>query len=392
MPLYDWSSYSSEDFQKLENLMKIVGTLFSFNLVSDNHDSESLFDLSLPFLRNFVIHKMDITNYVKKLSEANFEKLKIEKVYLSNYAIEFISTKESLISSENRSLIYDIIKNTIKDYCSDEILYLYSDSVNIKYIICDDINELNLIKSSYDLKEYQNGIFIGDENSNKIYNDILYDFWGKYIEFKGKNPIAFLKIDQLEQKYGYRGLDSVGRFISVWYGLGFIHILTESINSLSGSLEYSTWFLDNIFNEYEKNLCYLQKNILSQNRNVTNKIRKIQDHVKYILKYTSGDSFQRISRTYGEYFPTIISDSLGIINNAEEYGYSLSYEEIKIQMSNSLNELSKTLKIFHEELNISKNNWLKIHADTIMNNKFIITMLASLLTLFLTALSIIRTI
>jgi len=391
MPLYDWSSYSSEDFQKLENLMKIVGTLFSFKLVSDNHDSESIFNLSLPFLRNFVIQKMDITNYVKTLSEANFDKLKIEKVYLSNYAIEFISQKESIIRRENRSIIYDIIKNTIEDYSSEENVYMFSNAVNIKYIICDDINELNLIKSSYDLKEYQNGIFMGDENSDKIYNDYLYDFFGKYIKFKGKNPIAFLKINQLEQKYGYQGLDSVGRFISVWYGLGFIHIFTESINSLSGSLEYSTWFLDNIFNEYEKNLCYLQKNILSQNRNVTTKIRNIQDHVTYILKFTSGDSFHRILRTYGEYFPPIISDSLGIIDDAEKNGYSLSHEEIRKQMNKSLSELSKTLKIFYDELNISKNNWLKIHADTIMNNKFIITMLASILTLFLTVLSIIRT-
>jgi len=391
MPLCFWDSYTITSLEKLDQLMVTVGNLFSFSETEILKDTDSVFDLPLPNIKNHVIGKKDITMYVREISEENSLSLKIENVFLLDYGIEFISNDELIINSYHESLISNFLDKIIKKhYNTDEILYSYSNAVILKIIICDNVVELNSIIITHGMKEFKKGIFIGTDNTGRFYDDHIYNSHGEHLRFYENNPITFLVPEQLDEEFGYIGEENVGAFLSILYSLGFIHILIEAIASISGNLEYSSWHLPDLFDNNENNLCYLQRNLFSQRKNINETIKKTWKNVNYLLTFTTDESYERISNTYGEYFPNVVYDFMNSIKYAELRGYGLKYDSVKSEMSKSLINLSNVLKDYYGELILNKNEWFKTHSDNIINNKFIITMWLSFITLIVTIISLFK--
>jgi len=389
MPLIGWDTYDINKFSDIENMMQCVGRLFSFNELFAHTDSDSLFDMNVPYIRNSVFKK-DVTNLVYDRFGKSIKQIGVYKVYLLEYAVEFISNKDDLFVSTNYSLIKDIVNELVKTNIADGVICYANDVLNMKYIICDNGSELNKAKEKYDLNEFVDGLFLGDQSKTSPL-DHFYNFSGKYIIApSARNPIVFYRLDELEEVYSFRGKNNVGLFVMFWYCMGIVFLLNVAISSLIGRLEESRWYLSNVFDSYEEELCYLQRNILNQNKEVSQNIRGIQNYVKYLLTYTSEESYNRIMETYGTYPKLdIISQYLQVISSNKEM-YDYDYDDIRKKVKEDLKNLSNTLQTFFKDVDELKKEWLDMHTNITINNKFLINIAIDVLVLFITLLQIIR--
>jgi len=314
--------------------------------------------------------------------------LKLEKVFLLDYGIEFISDNEFILNSDGQTNINYFVDNIIKKFHNvDETIYIYSDSVKLKIIVCTNIPELKGIVEEYKMKELKKGLFLGTEKSNYKFNDVIFDSHGDHLRYYERNPVAFLEPQKTDEIYGYRGAENIGAFLSIMYSIGFYHILFESISSISGNLEFSSWYLTDLFDNIENDLCYLQRNFFSQRKKINEKIKNAWNKVNYLLSFSNEKAYHRISETYGGYFPSIVYDSINAIKYAEINEYKFAYTPIKKEVGNNLVNLSDVLRHFYDELISNKNEWFKTHSDNLINNKFIITTALSFIALILTLIS-----
>ncbi|MEM3573241.1 MAG: hypothetical protein QXJ62_03305 [Nitrososphaeria archaeon] len=327
----------------------------------------------------------NITDTIKEKAPEQFETLKIEEAFASDFAIELISSSVDVFWRWQNDLQFDQIAHKLSD-----VLYKLSSpfpgAVSIvvcRIILCEDFSELKTIAEKYRLEGVVKGLYIGGENTpihikHNIFNFIHHPWRDIFI----LGPVATLKPEIQRAQGDYETIEELSFLLSMIHSIGKFYTISESIKGVLANLEWSSWYLDGLFEKFESDFCWIRRNFTNLEKHLRKIEKEIKSDVIPISRIaTYPESVNLIQQVYGvEYLP-YLSSFFSFMENDRIKKYKIPSDNLKEAVWNDLKLLSRRLTEFWKEFSNSCDSWKELRRSRITSNQLFISLLGILLTL-----------
>ena len=222
-------------------------------------------------------------------------------------------------------------------------------------------------------------LYIGSPKvSYNMFNFVL-DPWGSIFL---SNPIVTLKPEALKSLGLYITYDELNFVVAMIHALGKFYVISESGRLMQANLEWSSWYLDDLFQKFGYNKNWVLRNL----KNSIGDMRLIESGIKSeiirLSRFTeSPESVNLIQSVYGtEYFP-YISSFLELLGRYNVQNYGFAANEIKKSAIDDLKVLSLSLNKFWKEFSSAANSWKELSSARVTNNELLLAILGLLIPL-----------
>jgi len=411
VPLFPWETRIPRDFNDLITLMKITSRLFSFRSVpikkedskeviistaaqlvdimaSPEKTPKALLSSRLPYIIDEVNSLRNITNIVKEKAQEQFDTLKIEEAYASDFAIEIISSSRDVLWRWREDFQYNLLSERSSDflYEMDEPFPIAISVVACRIILCDNLSELKIIVEELGLEKIKEGLYIGGEKTSIKYN--MFNFIsGPWREIFISNPIATLKPENLIEQGYHDTVDELGFLLSMIHSIGKFYVISESIKYIRANLEWSSWYLDDLFERYESKFCWVQRIFSNLEKGVYKVEKDIKSQVLPLSRIvTSPESVTLIERVYGADFLPYIGNFLSLLRDFRAEKYKIPIEDLIKSAFDNLRSSAKDIIQFRKEFSSSRDSWKELRRSTVTRNQLLLALLGVLITLVINIL------
>jgi hypothetical protein len=395
IPVFPWMMLKPETLNDLITLIEAAGRLFSFKLESAKErkvkNSRALLSRRLPYVIRETYPVYNITEVLKKKAPEWSNVLEVEEGYVSNFAIETISSFTSFKEIFQRwppwrdDYPYESLAGQLSNFLwginnpfpKDPFCIVV---VNCRIVLCDSFSELADIAKEYDLQEIEKGLYVGRENTPYTY--YMFNFIQRpWDEIHISNPIVTVKPELLEKQCNATRYE-LGFLISFVHSIGKAYAISESISLFLAILELSSWYLDDIFKNFESSFCWVQRNFTSLEKDLYWKERELKSSILPLSRITtSPESVDIIQKVYGmEYIPELGS-FFSIICDPKVKKYKIPSDELYKAVLDNIRLLSRGLTRFWKDYANAKNTWLDIRRFRVANNQLRLSLLGILASL-----------
>jgi hypothetical protein len=391
VPLVPWEIQGPNSFEELTVLMKTVRRLFSFNLSNlpkenENRKKQGAGDAteetSRALLSNRLQHTLheagrmlNVTDIVKDLAKEEFETLKIEEAWASDFAVEIISSSEDILGHWQDDFEYNelITKlcNVFYD-CSKPFNFAVS-IVACKIILCESNSDLKKLANQLELMKIGKHVLYAGTKKPEI-RDNMFNFVRRpWSEIFISNPIATLKPELLQEQDQYNTLDELDFLVAMVHALGKFYVISESCRAIRANLEWSTLYLDDLFEKFESKYCWFQRNFSNIMKDLRRTEIGIKSEIADFTRYASSpESVTLIQQVYGiEYFPYVDS-FLELLDRFNLENYKIKGDDLKRAVFDDIKSLSLDLGKFLKEFSASANSWKELHNSKVNNNQVLL--------------------
>jgi len=383
--VFPWEMFKPNKVDDLITLVQAADRMFSFKLKSVKVEkSRALLSPRLPNIIREAGPLYDIIEVIKESAPDWFKLLKIEEGYISNFAIETISSISSFKEIFQHwwdESPYDRLAGRLSEFLWGINIPIHGLTpyivVDCRIVLCDSFSELETIVRQYDLQEIEKGLYIGKENMPHTYCmfNFIHSPWN---EIFISNPVVTVKPELLEVPIWHE----LGFLISLVHSIGKAYAISESIKLVLAILEWSSWYLDDIFKNFESSFCWVQRNFTCLEKNLYEKERELKSRIVSLSRITtSPESVDIIQKVYGtEYLPELGS-FFSIICDPKVKKYKIPSDELYKAVLNDIRLLSRGLTRFWRDFTNAKNTWLDIRRFTVANNQLRLSLLGILASL-----------
>ena len=400
IPYFPWETATPKSLDDIKKLMKITGRLFGFQLLlrknekaSDPSDimsspetiSRALLSWRLPHIIHEVGSIKNITEIIKEKAQEQFATLKIEEAYSSDFAIELISSSMDVFWHWQNNFPFDQIAIKISDTFF-ELSKTFPVAVSVaacRIILCEDFSELKTIAKDYQLDEVTTGLYIGGENT-PVRHNIFKFAQSPWIDIFISDPIATLKPEILQSQGYHETVEELSFLLSMIHSLGKLYTISVSIKGVLANLEWLSWYLDDLFEEFESGFCWVQRNLTNIEKHFHKIEKEIKSEVIPLSRIvTSPESVDLIQQVYGEEYLPYLSSFFSIMDNYRIKKYKVPAEDLKKAVWNDLKLLSRRLTQFWKEFSNTRDSWKEIRRSRITTNQLLLSLFGILLTLII---------
>jgi len=253
-----------------------------------------------------------------------------------------------------------------------------------RIILCEDFSELKTIAENYQLKEVVEGLYIGGENTPR---NVRCNIFFKFIQYPWRDililgPVATLKPEILQSQGHHKVIDELSFLLSMIHSIGKSYVISQSIRLVSARLEWLSLYLDELFEEFESNFCWIKRNFTNLEKHLREIEKDIKSQIIPISRIaTSPESVNLIQEVYGEDYIPHLSSFFSIMENFRIKKYGIPVNELKEAVWNNLKLLSQRLAEFWREFINACNSWKELRRSRITSNQHLISLLGILLTL-----------
>jgi hypothetical protein len=388
IPVFPWEMFKPNTVDDLITLIQAADRMFSFKLKSVTvEESRALLSPRLPHVIHEAGPLYDITEVIKERAPDWFTLLKIEKGYVSNFAIETVSSISSFkeISQHWQDASqYGRLAGRLSEFLWGISIPIYELTpyvvVDCRIVLCDSFSELEPIMRQYDFQEIEKGLYIGKEN--KPYSYYMFNFiYRPWNEIFISNPIITVKPELLEEQCSAMWHE-LGFLISLVHSIGKAYAISQSIRLFLAILEWSSWYLDDIFKNFESSFCWIQRNFACLEKNFYEKERGLKSKIVSLSKITtSPESVDIIQKVYGTEFIPELGPFFSIICDPKVKKYKIPSDELYKAVLDDVRLLSRGLTRFWKDYTNAKNTWLDIRRFRVANNQLRLSLLGILASL-----------
>jgi hypothetical protein len=351
----------------------------------------------LPHIANEVYRISEITDQVNRLAQEEVTELKIERIYATDFAFELVSPSIALFSKWSK-LTYDNLCRRLFSFIFDfpkptpaKIRQIKVDKVQVnsvvvfRFVLCDNLTELQSISKELKLLKKSSTFYLGGEQGSSV-NDNTFnyvsDVWQNlYLP----NTMATVKPEKLD----YKAQENLFYLMCYLHSLGKFYVMTESARGTSANLEWSSWYINTLFDKYEAALCWTQKNFSDATKNLTtseNKIRELALPLTLII--TNPEAIDLIQQQYGEDFYGVdrgLFFHLVKDDRIKDYVFpsvsDFSGDELFKSFSSSLKSLASSIRTFLAEFRTSAESWKDVQRSKRAQNQLLVSFSGVILTL-----------
>lgn len=315
--------------------------------------------------------------------------MKIEEAYASDFAIELISSSIEVFWRLQDDFQFTQIATKLSDvlYELDHPFPGVTCVVVCRIILCESFSELETIVKDYRLEELIKGLYIGGENTPinfryNMFNSIRGE--GPWRDIFILGPIATLKPEILQTQGYHETIDEMSFLLSMMHSIGKVYTISESIRGVLANLEWLSWYLDDLFEKFESDFCWIQRNFTNLEKHLRKKEKEIKSEVVPISRIAaSPESVDLIQQVYGvEYLP-YLSNFFSIMDNFRVKKYKIPPNNLKEAVWNDLKLLSRRFTEFWKDFTTTCNSWKELRRSEITNNQLRVSLFGILLTLII---------
>jgi len=399
VPMFDWRLYIPENPQQLIFIMHSAANSFRFTLKREINWKERsmttekyekldihspiLFS-GLPLLKHEVPHVWEITDLLGKYCKEEVEALKIEKAYISYFAIEIVSANSDILDTRT-NYFYQNIARKISHILFDGLKFDEIQQRKFGVITCAMILNVIICESSKEVEEtVPKDDFTPDKNDFCIFGPKnAFDFikypWSTV---NLRNFIVTLHPKQLLDNY--LSAEKVGSYISFAIAMGTLYNISETISSICANLEYESWYLDEFFFIFEKSFKIFKRNFFNLESRLFDILRNVKELAQPLtLLYTSPKSIKFLEREYGGSFFPHVARSYNTISHSfcSDYLGRNKVEDFRSDIYKDLKIFSECIEKFIEKFQKAADSWRNLHQGKLNHNILIVTILALLATI-----------
>jgi hypothetical protein len=414
IPYFPWTTYDPKSLEALVKLTHWINTFFRFEvnengkiersnhimvetaasmeLTSTTSTPRTLLSYRLPQVLDVMENVKDITEIVRESAPKEFNILKVEEVYETEYALEIISSSLDTMLFGNE-LYLDMLLGKLSNnlYTIDKQFSHATRILTCKIILCDNLSELKSIASKYELEGLNETLYIGSEKTLDGLRTKMFRFirepWNRiYI----LNPLACLKPEAFEREYCQQK-DELAFFLSLIYSLGKTYMILSSCRQVVAVLEGLPWYIDDVLEKFELEFCWIKRYFYTVEKDLHKVKKKIELNILPFIKMsTSLESIELLEDIYGfEYFHEIKS-LLRTLSTPllQEYmeRFNIHGDELVKAILKELKFLSRRLTSVFKEFTEAFNYWREYRRSKIMINQLRLALASILLTLIINIL------
>lgn len=411
VPLYPWDLCTPKNFEELELLTEIIDRLFCFlspykekkepneggpvpisTTNSNEHSPIALLSSRLPHMMSQIkFSNREITS--KERFESVLNQLKIEHLFATSFAIELISSSIDVFDGWDGHFYYERLSALLDEtlfgvkipfqWAGEEDLRPNIVLTACRTILCDNISEVRNFAKDFGLLKVTDELFVGSENktiSQNMFN-FLWEPWNKVCIF---NPIVTLKPEVLVNEDIHKTETELSFLISLIHSISTSYVIVKSIEGVCANLEWSSWYVDELFQTFEKSFCWLQRNFTSIENDYFKIERRIKRNVTPTARWSTSPTYMRlVEQQYGEPFFPFIGDALPFFDHFLAKKYSIPSKALRKTIGEELSLLSESLSRFMKELFGSRDSWHGFLNSKISRNRLSIALIGLLITMFL---------
>lgn len=399
--------YIPEKFDELQSIMKILGNFFSFQirdpsspitLVSQisSDTSECILSFSLPLLKHEIKQIRDITSIIKEKFAKIMNQNRITKVFISQYAFEFVSDNPNLHEDTILTIIKGSVKEIFRDsnihyhsgydlsevediYTDEQMLFFESNPILVsitRIILCETEEEVQKQAENQKVGKITSELFISSLGKEKIFYFDVAPWQAIFLQ----NPIICLHPQKMQN---YKSRDELGIVLALIHSLSRSYIIVNSLVGVIFSLEYESWFIEEIRENFEK-----QFNIVSRfSKNFATKIMKKREDVKrpirYLLTFVSDkEIYQLMHYEYPKCLFSFIGELDEWLDNQENLILVKEPDEF---IEEIIKDTEKFLRSFGKILNKYDNefaSWIQFYNAQVAQNRQLIAIFSLVLAIF----------
>ena len=343
---------------------------------------QSLFRSWLPWMKHEITRSEEITDYAKEVARDLVENLKIERVFMSNYGLELVSSQQDMILPIGSDHLYrELVERfasrlfkgigstfTVNDEPSP--VGVMAIVANLRVAVCDDQSEADKVASSLGLEKKKEGLFIPNEGSKAYTNGFNFILPPPWSDLFMPQVIAVSLRDSSEYM-----LSAFGSYTALVYAIGKLYTITESIRNVCANLEYSSWFLDDFFRKFEHSFNWLKRNLTNLETEIYQLIKSVRAPVqRFTLWTTFPEAIQVIRSVYGAPLYPHVDDTLGIVLDERHKEYTRDPQELRKSFDESLGLLSRFLDRFLNDLRNYGDAWRGLHRSRVSHNQLLLSL------------------
>lgn len=207
---------------------------------------------------------------------------------------------------------------------------------------------------------------------------------------KGSGPVVTLKPDKIGADYKTK--DELGYLIALVHSLGKFYVISRSVHSFCAAIEWRSWFIEDLWREYEKQLSWWKRNFSYLEDNLYEIGVEIHETVYPLVRLISSPRVQLwMAREYGAEPVPYWTEFSGLLERTDKY--KIPSDKIKKSVTDDLKILAEKLKEFHHQFNKSINDRLQLRSRKVGYNKLLLGMartIATLLSIVIGLLAVLR--
>lgn len=345
VPLFDWAFYGPKKLEQLSSMIKLITDAFAFQLSEEIREGRGLENLDynahssilysgLSFVRDEIKEVWEVTDLVENYCKKEAQKLKIEKAFISPYAIEIVSSSPEILFKGN-DICYSNIARKLSHVLFGELnlsIPVIACVTILNVIVCRTEEKFKEIVSKYSipLMEDNDYYFIGENAFNFIREP--------WINLFLENSIITLPPYKLEHPSN----KDVGSHIAFAIAIGTLYVVSENIRSICANLEYTSWFLDEIILNFEESFNILKRIFSNIYVKLFDLRRKIMTQIRPILSLST-QSWKFLQYEYGwEIFPHFqLSYNIAFNPYCKQYFKELEETNFKKEVRNDLKNFER---------------------------------------------------
>jgi hypothetical protein len=399
VPLAAWESCVPRTIPELTALMRAVNRYFSFNPMKYQaaglSESRSLLNERLPFLKHEVREICEITNGAKKEAEDIVGKLNIENVYATDFALEIVSSSPKILADWRKDWDYERLSSRLVRHLFEPELPFHSSIQGVdaasmpmpsvatcRVVLCDNVSEVERLAGELKLRKVTNALYMGNEKTTvgcNIFNFIPRKPWHKVFVLE---PVVTLKPDKIEADY--KTEDELGYLLALVHSLGKFYVISESIRGFCAALEWRSWFIEDLWLEYEKGLNWREKRFSYLEEDIHRIKVDLYQTIYPLVRLISSPGIQHlIASQYGVEPIPYWSEFSQLLDRGKFQAifgkYEIQSDQIKKSVINDLRMLAAKLEEFLDRFSKSLDARLQLRSLKVGYNQLLLAITTTII-------------
>jgi hypothetical protein len=381
VPVYPWDDVKFNDLNTLGLLIEILDELFRFRLGPELSTGKkvSLFSGRVPHISNEVPFIYEITKPAerasKELVDDGFD-LKISHVFATKYAIELVSDSSDVLykwaSNYPCKRICDSLSGLLYKGIKRRGCYL---AAIAKIVLCDSQNEVEAFSKELGLSKIAKDLYVRPkEDSDSIIHRVFNFRSSQWPVVDLYNPIVTLKPELAD----YKTIDEFSFLLTMIHSLGKFYSIFRSTKNISALLEWSSWYVSDLLEKYEKKFCWVQRTFLDIEKELFKFERESRKKISFWSRMSSSfDSVLNVYREYGEDFLQIewgVFKTILTHFRTKKYITRDSVEHLEKHLLCQIQNFAKQISDFWRNFTKVSNSWKEHRRSSVAQHQLLLSL------------------
>jgi len=421
-PLFYWALFIPESFEDLQTITRSVSNRFSYplytlrrkpavnarqkeakrfiakfklygeknksSLLERKFSRDCILSHPLPYLKHETGRLRDITSLIRTRFPKQCAEYDVTEVGITKYAFEIIANRPNI----PEPIVKLFIKGVEKDLFQNERIHFhygmkFEGDPNpdwkpdpfvislVKIITCESKEEAQEIVKEQDMKQITPELFIGDDNHDNIFS-FLGDLWRElYL------PNLIVCVDPREMKE-YKSREQLGYALSLVHSLSKSYVIIDSLTDVIGSLEYQSWFIEEIRMNFENDFNRVSRLLRNLSSSVIREKERMMRPVRTMISFSQNKEIsQIIFDLWGASNLDFIGNLTSVMeagNRYDEFELEINIDDFRKQlielMDNRLRNLEIVLKKYSDEFN----SWIQLYNSSITQTRLLFAVISTI--------------